>query len=64
MKIPQLTTKQKILYSLNTIYGIIIAIEEAKIVELLPFNEDVKYHIKTWTLVSVAILNIIIAKGK
>ena len=64
MKIPQLTTKQKILYSLNTIYGIIIAIEEAKIVELLPFNEDVKYQIKTWTLVSVAILNIIIAKGK
>ena len=64
MKIPKLTTKQKILYSLNTIYGIIIAIEEAKIVELLPFNEDVKYHIKTWTLVSVAILNIIIAKGK
>jgi hypothetical protein len=64
MKIPKLTAKQKILYSLNTIYGIIIAIEEAKIVELLPFNEDVKYHIKTWTLVSVAILNIIIAKGR
>jgi hypothetical protein len=64
MKIPQLTLKQKLMYSLNLVYGIIIAIEEATIIELLPFNEDIKYNIKTWTLVSVAILNIILAKGK
>jgi hypothetical protein len=63
MKI-NLTKKQKILYSLNTFYAIIVAIEEATIIELLPFNEDIKYQIKTWTLISVAILNIILAKGK
>jgi len=64
MKIPQLTLKQKLMYGVNTIYGVIIALEETKLIELLPFNEDIKYQIKTWTLISVAILNIILAKGK
>ena len=64
MKIPQLTTKQKVLLTLNSVYGIIVAIEETKLVELLPFSEEIKHQIKTWTLVSVAILNIIIAKGR
>lgn len=52
MKI-SLTKKQKILYSLNLIYGIIVAIEETKLIEILPFNEDIKYQIKTWTLIAV-----------
>jgi hypothetical protein len=64
MKIPQLTLKQKLMYSLNLVYGIIIAIEEATIIELLPFNEDIKYQIKTWTLVSVGLLNIVLMKVK
>ena len=60
----KLSKKAKILASLNTAYLIIIAIEEAKIIELLPFEDSIKHSIKTSTLALVGILNVVISQMK
>jgi hypothetical protein len=60
----KLTKKTKILAGLNTAYLIIIAIEEAKIIELLPFEDSIKHSIKTSTLALVGILNVVISQMK
>jgi hypothetical protein len=60
----KLSKKTKILASLNTAYLIIIAIEEAKIIELLPFEDSINHSIKTSTLALVGILNVVISQMK
>jgi hypothetical protein len=60
----KLSKKTKILASLNTAYLIIIGIEEAKIIELLPFEDSIKHSIKTSTLALVGILNVVISQLK
>jgi hypothetical protein len=60
----KLSKKTKILASLNTAYLIIIGIEEAKIIELLPFEDSIKHSIKTSTLALVGILNVVISQMK
>ena len=60
----KLSKKTKILASLNTAYLIIIGIEEAKIIELLPFEDSIKHSIKTSTLALVGILNVLISQMK
>jgi hypothetical protein len=60
----KLSKKTKILAGLNTAYLIIIAIEEAKIIELLPFEDSIKHSIKTSTLALVGILNVVISQMK
>jgi len=60
----KLSKKAKILTGLNIVYLCIIAIEEAKVIELLPINPDIQTTIKTGTLALVTILNVIIAQLK
>lgn len=60
----KLSKKTKILAGLNSAYLIIIAIEEAKIIELLPFEDSIKHSIKTSTLALVGILNVVISQMK
>jgi hypothetical protein len=60
----KLSKKAKILAALNTTYLIIIGIEEAKIIELLPFEDSIKHSIKTSTLALVGILNVVISQMK
>jgi hypothetical protein len=60
----KLSKKTKILTGLNTAYLIIIGIEEAKIIELLPFEDSIKHSIKTSTLALVGILNVVISQMK
>lgn len=60
----RISKKAKILGTLNIVYLCIIAIEEAKIIELLPINPEVQTTIKTGVLVLVTILNVIIAQLK
>ena len=60
----RISKKTKILGTVNVVYLCIIAIEEAKIIELLPINPDVQTTIKTGVLALVTILNVIIAQLK
>ncbi len=60
----KISKKTKILGTLNVVYLCVIAIEEAKIIELLPINSDVQTTIKTGVLALVTILNVIIAQLK
>jgi hypothetical protein len=60
----KLTKKAKILGVLNIVYLCVIAIEEAKVIELLPFEEFAKQTIKTFTLAIVTILNVVISQIK
>ena len=60
----KLTKKTKILGVLNIVYLCVIAIEEAKVIELLPFEEFAKQTIKTFTFAIVTILNVVISQIK
>ncbi len=60
----RISKKTKILGTLNIVYLCVIAIEEAKIIELLPINPDIQTTIKTGVLALVTILNVIIAQLK
>jgi len=60
----KLTKKAKILGVLNIVYLCVIAIEEAKVIELLPFEEFAKQTIKTFTFAIVTILNVVISQIK
>lgn len=60
----RISKKAKIIGTLNIVYLCIIAIEEAKIIELLPINADVQTTIKTVVFGLVTILNVIIAQLK
>lgn len=60
----KLSKKAKIIATLNIVYLCVIAIEEAKIIELLPVNPNIQTTIKTFTLALVTILNVIIAQLK
>jgi hypothetical protein len=60
----KLSKKTKILGILNIVYLCVIAIEEAKIIELLPFEDSIKHSIKTSTLALVGILNVVISQMK
>ena len=60
----RISKKTKILGTLNVVYLCVIAIEEAKIIELLPVNPDVQTTIKTGVLALVTILNVVIAQLK
>ena len=60
----KLTKKTKILGVLNIVYLSVIAIEEAKVIELLPFEETMKHSIKAITLAVVGILNVVISQMK
>jgi uncharacterized membrane protein YiaA len=60
----KLSKKTKILGVLNIVYLSVIAIEESKVIELLPFEETMRHSIKAITLVVVGILNVVIAQLK
>ena len=60
----KLSKKAKIIGTLNIVYLCVIAIEEAKVIELLPFEDIAKQTIKTFTLALVTILNVVIAQLK
>lgn len=60
----KISKKTKILGTLNIVYLCVIAIEEAKVIELLPFEDNVKHGVKTITLAVVGILNVVIAQQK
>ena len=60
----RISKKTKILGTLNIVYLCVIAIEEAKIIELLPINPDIQTTIKTGVLALVTILTVIIAQLK
>lgn len=60
----KLSKKAKIIGTLNIVYLCVIAIEEAKIIELLPVNPNIQTTIKTFTLALVTILNVVIAQLK
>jgi hypothetical protein len=56
--------KTKVIFALNTLFLTIVAIEEAKVIELLPFKDEVKTSIKGVILALVTILNVVIAQLK
>jgi hypothetical protein len=60
----KLTKKTKILGVLNIVYLSVIAIEESKVIELLPFEETLKTNIKSVIFTLVTILNVIIIEKK
>jgi hypothetical protein len=60
----KLTKKTKILGIVNILYLSVIAIEESKVIELLPFEETIKHSIKAITLAVVGILNVVISQLK
>ena len=60
----KLTKKTKILGVLNIVYLSVIAIEEAKIIEMFPFDDTIKTTLKGVILALVTILNVVIAQLK
>lgn len=60
----KLSKKTKILGVLNIVYLSVIAIEESKVIELLPFEETLKTNIKSVIFTLVTILNVIIIEKK
>jgi hypothetical protein len=60
----KLTKKTKILGILNIVYLCVIAIEEAKVIEMFPFEETIKTNIKSVIFTLVTILNVIIIEKK
>jgi hypothetical protein len=60
----KLTKKTKILGILNIVYLCVIAIEEAKIIEMFPFEDTIKTTIKGVIFALVTILNVVIAQLK
>ena len=60
----KLTKKTKILGILNIVYLCVIAIEEAKVIEMFPFEETIKQTCKAIILGLVGILNVVIAQMK
>lgn len=55
---------KKLILILNTIYVLIVSIEESGIVELLPFESSVKTKIKGVTLCAMVLLNAFLIKIK
>jgi hypothetical protein len=55
---------KKLILILNTIYLLIVSIEESGIVELLPFESSVKIKIKGVTLCAMLLLNAFLVKIK
>jgi hypothetical protein len=55
---------KKLLIILNTIYILIVSIEESGVVELLPFESSVKTKIKGVTLCAMLLLNAFLIKVK
>jgi hypothetical protein len=55
---------KKLILILNTIYLLIVSIEESGIVELLPFESSVKTKIKGVTLCAMLLLNAFLVKIK
>jgi hypothetical protein len=60
----KLNKKTKILGILNIVYLCVIAIEEAKVIEILPFDDTIKTTLKGVILALVTILNVVIAQLK
>jgi hypothetical protein len=54
----------KLILILNTIYVLIVSIEESGVVELLPFESSVKIKIKGVTLCLMVLLNAFLIKVK
>ena len=60
----KLSKKTKILGVLNIVYLSVIAIEEAKVIEMFPFDETIKTTIKGVIFALVTILNVVIFQLK
>lgn len=60
----RISKKAKILGTLNIVYLSVIAIEESKVIELLPFEDTLKHSFKAITLAIVGILNVVISQLK
>lgn len=60
----KLSKKTKILGILNIVYLCVIAIEEAKVIEMFPFEDTIKTTIKGVIFGLVTILNVLIAQLK
>jgi hypothetical protein len=56
--------KTKVIFAFNTLFLTIVAIEEAKIIEMFPFNDTIKTTLKGVILALVTILNVVIAQLK
>ena len=55
---------KKLILILNTIYVLIVSIEESGVVELLPFESSIKTKIKGVTLCAMVLLNAFLIKVK
>jgi hypothetical protein len=56
--------KTKVIFALNTLFLTIVAIEEAKVIEMFPFDDTIKTTLKGVILALVTILNVVIAQLK
>jgi hypothetical protein len=56
--------KTKVIFALNALFLTIVAIEEAKVIEMFPFDDTIKTTLKGVILALVTILNVVIAQLK